>query len=44
MPLGFREWMIKFGRGAYIVLYHYDDKQVVLLTVRHSREEDGINL
>jgi len=36
----FREWMIEFGQGAYVVLYHYDQKQkeVVLLAIRHGRE------
>lgn len=34
----FREWIIDFGRAAYIVLYHFDGKQVVILAVRHSRE------
>ena len=34
----FREWVIEFGSGAYIALYHYDGKQVVMLAVRHGRE------
>ena len=34
----FREWIIEFGHGAYVVLYRYDGKQVVLLSIRHSRE------
>jgi plasmid stabilization system protein ParE len=38
MPLEFREWVIEFGRGAYLVLYHYDGKQAVILAVRHGRE------
>jgi plasmid stabilization system protein ParE len=38
MPPGFREWVIEFGTGAYIVLYHYDGKQIVLLAIRHGRE------
>lgn len=37
-PPEFREWIIEFGRGAYIVLYRYDGKEVILLAVRHSRE------
>ena len=36
--LEFREWVIEFGHGAYIALYHYDGKQVVILAVRHGRE------
>ena len=34
----FREWIIEFGHGAYIALYRYDGKQVVILAIRHSRE------
>jgi plasmid stabilization system protein ParE len=34
----FREWIIEFGSSAYIALYHYDGKQVVILAVRHARE------
>jgi plasmid stabilization system protein ParE len=34
----FREWVIDFGHGANIALYHYDGKQVVILAVRHGRE------
>jgi len=34
----FREWVIEFGHGAYIALYHYDGKEVVILAVRHGRE------
>ena len=38
MPLEFREWVIDFGHGAYVALYHFDGKQVVILAVRHGRE------
>jgi len=38
MPLEFREWVIDFGSGAYVALYHYDGKQIVVLAVRHGRE------
>jgi plasmid stabilization system protein ParE len=34
----FREWVIEFGHGAYIALYHYDGKEIVILAVRHGRE------
>ena len=34
----FREWVIEFGSGAYIALYHYNGKEVVILAVRHGRE------
>ena len=38
LPPEFREWVIEFGHGAYVALYHYDGKQVVILAVRHGRE------
>ncbi len=38
LPPEFREWVIDFGLGAYVALYHYDGKQVVILAVRHGRE------
>lgn len=38
MPPEFREWVIPFGSGAYIVRYRYDGKEVVILAIRHGRE------
>jgi plasmid stabilization system protein ParE len=38
LPAEFREWVIEFGNGAYIVLYRFDGKEVVLLAIRHGRE------
>jgi plasmid stabilization system protein ParE len=38
LPEEFREWVIEFGSGAYVALYHYDGKEVVILAVRHGRE------
>jgi len=38
LPAEFREWIIEFGHGAYVVLYRYDGKEVLLLTIRHGRE------
>ena len=38
LPPEFREWVIEFGQGAYIALYHYDRKEVVILAIRHGRE------
>lgn len=38
LPSEFREWVIDFGQGAYLALYHYDGKEVVILAVRHGRE------
>ncbi len=34
----FREWVIEFGQGSYIALYHFDGRQAVILAVRHARE------
>jgi plasmid stabilization system protein ParE len=34
----FREWLIEFGQSAYVVLYHYEGKQIVILAIRHGRE------
>lgn len=38
MPPEFREWVIEFGQGAYVALYHFDGRQVVILAVRHGCE------
>jgi len=38
MPPEFREWVIEFGHGAYIALYHLDGKEIIILAVRHGRE------
>jgi len=38
LPEEFRERVIDFGSGAYIVLYRYDGIEVVILAVRHERE------
>lgn len=38
LPPEFREWVIEFGQGAYVVLYRFDGKEVVLLSIRHGRE------
>lgn len=38
MPPEFREWIIEFGQGAYVALYHYDGNQAVILAVCHGRE------
>jgi plasmid stabilization system protein ParE len=38
LPPEFREWVIEFGHGAYVALYHYDGKQTEILGVRHGRE------
>jgi plasmid stabilization system protein ParE len=38
LPTEFREWVIEFGSGAYLALYRYDGKEVVILAVRHGHE------
>ncbi len=38
LPPEYREWVIEFGQGAYVALYHYDGKQIVVLAIRHGRE------
>jgi plasmid stabilization system protein ParE len=38
LPEEFREWVIEFGQGAYVVLYHFDGHEVVILAIRHGRE------
>jgi plasmid stabilization system protein ParE len=38
IPPEFRQWVIEFGHGAYVALYHYDGKEVVILAIRHGRE------
>jgi plasmid stabilization system protein ParE len=38
LPPEFREWVIPFGNGAYVALYHYDETEVVILAIRHGRE------
>jgi plasmid stabilization system protein ParE len=38
LPPEFREWVIEFGQGAYVALYRYDEKQIMILAVRHGRE------
>jgi len=35
---GVREWRIRFGQSGYIVLYRADEREVVILAVRHERE------
>jgi plasmid stabilization system protein ParE len=35
----FREWVIEFGRSAYVALYHFHGRQIVILAVRHGRED-----
>lgn len=34
----FRDWLIEFGDGGYVARYHYDGRDIVVLTVRHAKE------
>jgi plasmid stabilization system protein ParE len=38
LPAAFRELVIEFGSGAYVVLYHLSGREVVLVGVKHGRE------
>jgi plasmid stabilization system protein ParE len=38
LPPEFREWVIEFGSGAYVALYHFDGKEIAILAIRHGRE------
>lgn len=38
LPEEFRERVIDFGSGAYVVLYRYYGNEVVILAIRHGRE------
>jgi addiction module RelE/StbE family toxin len=35
---GYRELVIGFGQSAYVALYHYDGKHLLILAIRHGRE------
>lgn len=35
---GLRHWPISFGSHGYVVLYRYEEEDVILLAVRHGRE------
>lgn len=38
LPAGAREWSIRFGRGGYVALYHWDGDTTLVLAIRHARE------
>ncbi len=38
MDPAFREWLIDFGSGGYIVLYRFDGETATILAVRHQKE------
>ena len=35
-----RDWLIHFGRGGYKVRYRNDDGQIIILALRHMRENE----
>ena len=35
---GYRELVIGFGQSAYVALYRYDGKHLLILAIRHGRE------
>jgi plasmid stabilization system protein ParE len=38
LPPNYRELVIEFGQGGYIVRYRFDAEWVVIRSVRHGRE------
>lgn len=40
LPPEFREWVIEFGQGAYVVLYRYDGSEAVILAVATVEKQD----
>ena len=38
LPAEFRELVIEFGQGTYVVRYQFDGVVVVLLALRHGKE------
>lgn len=40
----YRELIIPFGAGAYIIRYRVDFDLIVIVTIRHSREKASYNL
>jgi hypothetical protein len=39
LPLNYRELGIEFGQGGYVVRYWFNAEWVVILGIRHSRED-----
>lgn len=39
LPPNFRELVIEFGQGGYVARYRYDAESVLILSIRHGREE-----
>ncbi len=39
LPPNYRELVIEFGQGGYVVRYRFDAEWVVILSIRHGRED-----
>ncbi|WP_205910471.1 type II toxin-antitoxin system RelE/ParE family toxin [Rhizobium sp. FY34] len=39
MPDGYRKWPIAFGSAGYLALHHFSGEDVVILAIRHVREQ-----
>ncbi|MCL2661336.1 MAG: type II toxin-antitoxin system RelE/ParE family toxin [Acidobacteriaceae bacterium] len=39
LPEQYREWLIDFGNSGYVARYRIDDDAVVVLAVRHQKED-----
>ncbi len=39
MPPDYREWIVEFGRGAYVVRYQIVGDKVIVMAIRHGRED-----
>ena len=39
MPPDYREWIVEFGRSAYVVRYQLVGNQVIVMAIRHGRED-----
>jgi len=37
----YREWVIDSGSGVYFAFYRFDGKEVVILAIRSSREDES---
>ncbi len=39
MPPDYREWIVEFGRSAYVVRYQVVGNKVIVMAIRHGRED-----
>lgn len=38
LPDQYREWLIRFGKSGYVVLYRVDEVAVTVVAIRHFKE------